>query len=151
MLWSRISSSAIKLASKTPKFWHSCNMLWTLLGTRVIHLRIAPTIFSINESSIIQNGAENADARLEYLRTYIKLKTVKWSLKAGRLIETIKRENKHNVVSYICPLFWFSTQTFNWGYKRKMNTEYKTWTTGISRFCVAFSQHRTQQAKGNRN
>jgi len=83
------------------------------MGTRVIHVRIAPPIFTScatsicayhddvnNGSSIIQNGAENADARLEYLRTY-KLKTVNWSLKAGRLIETINRENKNKLLSYI--------------------------------------------------
>jgi len=37
-------------------------------------------------------------------------------------MEKIKKENKNNVVNYICPIFRFATQTFNWGYERKMNT-----------------------------
>ena len=35
-------------------------------------------------------------------------------------------ENKNKVVNYIwhaCPIFRFATQTFNGGYKRKMNTQ----------------------------
>ena len=32
-------------------------------------------------------------------------------------MEKINKENKNKVVNYICPIFWFVTQTFNWGYK----------------------------------
>ena len=31
-------------------------------------------------------------------------------------MEKINKENKNKVVNYICPIFWFATQTFNWGY-----------------------------------
>ena len=44
-------------------------------------------------------------------------------LTAGRVIDKIKKENKNKVVNYICPIYQFATQTFNGGYKRKMNTD----------------------------
>lgn len=45
-------------------------------------------------------------------------------LTAGRVVEKyVKLENKNEVVNYIFPIFKFATQTFNAGYKRKMNTD----------------------------
>ena len=35
----------------------------------------------------------------------------------------IYNENKNEVVNYIFPIFRFATQTFNAGYKRKMNAD----------------------------
>ena len=40
--------------------------------------------------------------------------------KSGR---KIYKENKNEVVNYIFPIFRFATQTFNAGYKRKMNKD----------------------------
>ena len=33
------------------------------------------------------------------------------------------KENKTKEVNYICPIFRFTTQTFNGGYKRKIDTD----------------------------
>ena len=41
------------------------------------------------------------------------------------MIEKIKKENKNKVENYICAILRFATQTFNGGYKRKMNTDYE--------------------------
>ena len=40
----------------------------------------------------------------------------------GGVNEKIKKE-KNKVVNYSCAIFRFATQTFNGGYKRKMNTD----------------------------
>ena len=53
----------------------------------------------------------------------LNLKLSKLILTAGRVIEEIKKENKNEVVNYICRIFRFATQIFNGGYKRKMNTD----------------------------
>ena len=42
---------------------------------------------------------------------------------AGGVIEKLKKEIKNKMVNYICPIFRFATQTFNGGYKRKMNAD----------------------------
>ena len=38
---------------------------------------------------------------------------------AERLMVKIKKENKNKMVNYICPIFWFATQTFNGAIKAK--------------------------------